>query len=104
MPSPRTNKQVQKLTGRIAALNRFISKSSDRCRPLFNLLRKNARFEWTLECEKTFDDLKKYLGEAPILSKPEEGENLYLYLAVSEFALSSVLVRIDDGIEKPVYF
>lgn len=54
MPSPSSVKQVQKLAGRIAALNRFISRSSERCRPLFELLRKKNDFEWTAECEAAF--------------------------------------------------
>ncbi|KAK0570777.1 hypothetical protein LWI29_006363 [Acer saccharum] len=44
--SPKCMKDVQKLTGRVAALNRFISKSSKKCLPFFNILRKNKAFEW----------------------------------------------------------
>ena len=44
-------KDVQSLTGRIAALSRFISKSIDKCVPFFNLLRGNKKFEWTEDCE-----------------------------------------------------
>ena len=54
MPSPRKHKDVQSLTWRMAALSRFISKSTDKCMPFFNLLRGNKKFEWTEECEATF--------------------------------------------------
>ena len=47
LQSPRNPKEVQKLSGMIAALNRFISRSADRCRPFFLLLKKWKRFEWT---------------------------------------------------------
>ena len=48
--SPRTAKKVQKLIEMAATLNRFINKSSDKCRPFFKLLRKNINFSWN-ECE-----------------------------------------------------
>ena len=57
--SPMMKKEVQSLTGRVAALNRFVSRATDRCLPFFKTLRKT--FEWNDECEKDFQDLKKYL-------------------------------------------
>ena len=54
MKSPTKIKDVQSLTGRIAALSRFISKSTDKCVPFFNLLTGNKKFEWTEECEQAF--------------------------------------------------
>jgi hypothetical protein len=90
MQAPRTTKQLQQLIGRIAALNRFISRSMDKCLPFFKILRKT--FVWNDECEDAFRQLKEYLANPPLLSSPEEGEILYLYLAVSPSAVSSVLV------------
>ena len=52
MTSPKTVKEVQKLTGRIAALNRFVSKATDKCLPFFKTLKQ--AFAWTDECETTF--------------------------------------------------
>ncbi|KAG5562386.1 hypothetical protein RHGRI_005203 [Rhododendron griersonianum] len=87
-----------------AALNRFISRSSDKCRPFFQLLKKREGFEWGAECEQAFQDLKKYLAQAPLLSTPDPGEILVLYLAVFEHAVSAVLLR-DKGPEQiPVYY
>ena len=54
-------KNVQSLTGRIAALSRFILKSTDKCVPFFNLLRGNKKFEWTDECEQAFQALKAHM-------------------------------------------
>ena len=54
MPSPRSRKEVQSLTGKVAALNHFISKSTDKCLPFYNLLRGNKKFEWTEECEQHY--------------------------------------------------
>ena len=77
---PRTVKEVQSLNGKIAALNRFISKATDKCLPFFHTLRKS--FEWTDECQKAFENLKKYLSSPPLLTPSIPGEELYLYLVV----------------------
>jgi len=102
MQSPQTTKQLQQLTGRIAASNRFISRSIDKCLPFFKILKK--AFEWNSECQEAFGKLKEYLTNPPLLSRPDEGEILYLYLAVSSSAVSIALVWEDSGIQKPVYF
>ena len=52
MASPKTVKEVQKLTGRIATLNKFISKVTDKCLPFFKTLKQ--AFIWTNKCEKAF--------------------------------------------------
>ena len=71
LQSPRNPKEVQKLTGMTAALNRFISQSADRCRPFFLLINKWKGFEWTEECATTFQQLKDYLARPPIMSSLE---------------------------------
>jgi hypothetical protein len=58
MQSPKTKKEGQKLTGRIAALNRFIMKLAERSLPFFSVLRGSAKVEWGPEQQKAFDDLK----------------------------------------------
>lgn len=97
---PRTVKEVQSLNGKIAALNRFISRATDRCLPFFHTLRKS--FEWTDECQMAFNDLKAYLSSSSLLSPSMPGEELYLYLAVSQAAVSAALVQKEDGSQKPV--
>ena len=62
----RTVKEVQILNGKIPVLNRFISRATDKCLPFFRTLRKS--FKWTDECQKAFEDLKKYLSSPPLLS------------------------------------
>ena len=51
---PRNSKEVQKLIGMMAALNWFISRSTDRCRPFFLLLHKWKEFEWSKKCVVAF--------------------------------------------------
>ena len=98
----RTVKEVQSLNGKIAALSRFVSKAMDKCLLFFRTLRK--LFEWMDECQKAFEDLKKYLSSPPLLSPSKPGEELYLYIAVSQAAVSAVLVREEEGAQRPVYF
>ncbi|KAJ9566694.1 hypothetical protein OSB04_002660 [Centaurea solstitialis] len=102
--SPRNIKEVQKLTGRVAALTRFISRSSDKCHLFYNVLRKNQGFSWTDEHEKALQELKQYMTSPPLLTKPVEGEILQLYLAVSKNATSAVLVREEDQQQRPIYY
>ena len=53
---PRMVKEVQSLNGKIAALNKFVSRATDRCLPFFRTLKRS--FEWTNECQMAFDNLK----------------------------------------------
>ena len=52
MTSPRYMKEVQRLTGRVATLNRFVSKATNKCLPFFKTLKQ--AFQWTEECEEAF--------------------------------------------------
>ncbi|CAL8136493.1 unnamed protein product [Prunus armeniaca] len=90
MKSPTTTKEIPSLTGRVAALNRFLSRSTDKCMPFFKALKKGHKDKWDDECEVAFQNLKTYLTSPPLLSKPIPGEDLYIYLAVSDSAVSSV--------------
>ena len=76
----------------IAALNRFISRSTDRCRPFFLLLNKWKGFKWTEECALAFQQLKEYLARPPIMSSPEADEMLFAYITVASYAVSLVLI------------
>ena len=99
---PRTVKEVQSLNGKVATLNRFVLRATDRCLPFFRTLKKS--FEWTDECQTAFNNLKAYLSSPPLLSPSKPREELYLYLAISQAAVSTALVREEDGSQKPVYF
>ncbi|XP_065623591.1 uncharacterized protein LOC136064973 [Quercus suber] len=104
LQAPRNPKEVQKLTGMTAALNRFISQSVDRCRPFFSLFNKWKGFEWTEKCAVAFQQLKDYLARPPIMSSPEPDEVLFAYIAVAPYAVSLVLIRADCGVQRPVYY
>ena len=94
---PWNPKEVQRLTGMMAALNRFISRSADRCRPFFLLMNKWKGFEWTNKCPQAFQQLKDYLSRPPIMSSPKADEVLFAYIAVAPYVVSLVLILVDSG-------
>ena len=71
---PKNSKEVQSLNGKVAALNRFVSRATDKCLPFFKVLRKV--FEWIDECQGVFEELKTYLASPPLLSPSKSGEKL----------------------------
>ena len=93
IPLPKSVKEIQRLAGRIAALNQFISQLVDKCLLFFRLLRNSTRFVWDNQCDKAFIDLKTYLSSPPLLVSPKSGEQLYLYLAASEKTLTVVIIK-----------
>ncbi|KAI0530537.1 hypothetical protein KFK09_000081 [Dendrobium nobile] len=106
MLPPRNIKEVQRLNGRIAALSQFLARSGDKNLPFFKVLRgaRSSGFQWTDKCQEAFEQLRAYLASPPLLSKPVPGEILYMYMAVSSQAISSILVRINDTVQRPVYY
>ena len=104
MRTPRNPKEVQKLTGMAVALNRFISRSADRCKPFFLLINKWKNFEWIEECAEAFQQFKDYLARPPVMSNPEPDEVLFAYIVVASYAVSLVLIRVDNGVQRPVYY
>ena len=102
MAPPRNVKEVQSLNGKIAALNRFVSRATDKCLPFFRTLKKS--FEWTAKCQRAFEELKAYLSSPLLLSPSQLGEELFLYLAVSPATVSAALVREEERVQNPVYY
>ena len=61
-------------------------------------------FEWTEECALAFQQLKDYLSRPLIMSSPEVDEVLFVYIVVAPHAVSLVLIQVDSGIQKPIYY
>ncbi|KAM3016368.1 hypothetical protein FF2_000399 [Malus domestica] len=105
MKESETSKDIQSLTGNMAALTRFISKAIDRCAHFFKTLKGSKKYiTWTDECVEAFKNLKDYMSKALLLSKPEVGDTLIIYLSVSASAVSSILIQNDGNVERPVYY
>ena len=102
MMPPRNIREVQSLNDRVAALNRFLSRATDKCLPFFCTLKKS--FKWIVECQQAFEDLETYLSSPPLLSPLKPREELFLYLAVSPATVSAALIREEDRVQKPIYY
>ena len=103
--APTSKKDIQQLTGRLAALGHFISCFTDRLKPFFTTLRGASRAEWDGECDQALAVIKQYLTEPPILVSPGHRDTLYLYLAASEIAVSAALFKeCKDTKLRPVFF
>nr|CAE05102.2 OSJNBa0009K15.22 [Oryza sativa Japonica Group] len=92
MRPPSKLRDVQCVTGCMAALSRFISRLGEKALPLFKLLKRSGPFIWTEEAERALTQLKAYLSSRPVLVAPEPDEPLLLYLAATPQVVSAALV------------
>jgi hypothetical protein len=108
MQDPVSVKGLQKIIGRVAALNRFIPSAAERSLPFFEVLRRFKNFQWSETQKQAFQELKDYLSNMTKLCPPEPKSPLLLYLSASNSAVSVVLVqeKEEEGKFKqiPVYF
>ncbi|GJR24103.1 reverse transcriptase domain-containing protein [Tanacetum coccineum] len=109
LQSPQTLKEMQSLSGKLATLNRFLTKSAERLLPFFNTLKNITKenkheYRWTKEAEEAFQQIKKLIADLPSLTTPREKETLYAYLAVSAEAVSAVLLTDRKGRQCPIQY
>jgi hypothetical protein len=108
MQDPISVKDVQKLTGRVTALNRFIPRAAERSLPFFQVLRSCKNFHWFETQKQAFQELKDYLSNMTKLCPPEPRSPLLLYVSASNSVVRAVLVqeKEEEGKFKqiPVYF
>ncbi|GJU53401.1 reverse transcriptase domain-containing protein [Tanacetum coccineum] len=99
--------QSMGLNGKLASLNKFLTKSAERSLPFFKTLKKYTKkgdFQWTTELEAAFKQMKKLIVELPILTTPMEKEELIVYLAAAREAVSAVLMTKREAKQMPIYF
>jgi hypothetical protein len=90
---PLTNlKEVQKFTGCLASLSRFISRLREKALPLYQLMKKSDTFVWTTQADVAFKELKQMLSTAPVLASPMPKEPMLLYIAATNKVVSAVVV------------
>jgi hypothetical protein len=76
---------------------RFIVRSGEKALPFFNFMKRTGKFEWTLEADKAFTELKRYLTSPPIMVAPRQYEPLLLYIAATPRTTSAVLITERDA-------
>nr|GEY75366.1 reverse transcriptase domain-containing protein [Tanacetum cinerariifolium] len=107
LPSPKCLKDVQKLNGKLASLNRFLPKSAEKSLPFFKILNKCTKksdFHWTTKAEDVFKQMKRLIVELHMLTAPIEKEELIVYLAATKEAVSAVLMAERETKQMPIYF
>jgi hypothetical protein len=108
MEEPKSIRDMQKLTGRIAALNRFIHRSANRSLSFFKVLHNANKFDWRQEQREAFNSLRDYLTKMTKMTAPDPKDTLLLYILASHSAVSATLVleRETEGSLRhvPVYF
>ncbi|GKC98019.1 reverse transcriptase domain-containing protein [Tanacetum coccineum] len=107
LPSLKCLKDVQRLNGKLASLNRFLAKSAEKSLPFFKTLKKCTRksdFHWTTEAEEAFKQMKQLIAELPMLVAPMEKEELIVYLAAAKETVSAVLMTEREAKQMPIYF
>ncbi|KAK1616164.1 hypothetical protein QYE76_021681 [Lolium multiflorum] len=110
MRKPTKLKEIQQLTGRVAALSRFVARLGEKALPFYALIKQGDKFQWNEEADRAFEDLKRTISTPPILVAPKEREPLLLYIAATPQVVSTVLVveREEEGklhgVQRPVYF
>jgi hypothetical protein len=93
MTPPQSARDVQRLTGRLAALNRFIPKSAERSLPFLKTLRGAKDFAWGLEEAAAFESLKPHLSDLATLASLDPSLPLHHYIAASPCAVSAALIQ-----------
>ncbi|GJW97107.1 reverse transcriptase domain-containing protein [Tanacetum coccineum] len=107
LPSPKCLKDVQKLNGKLASLNRFLAKSAKKSLSFFKTLKRCTKKSdscWTDEAESAFRQMKQHIAEIPMLTAPEEKEELIVYLAAAKETISAVLITEREAKQIPIYF
>src|SRR3954470_16684173 len=110
MQQPKNLKQVQKFTGCLASLSRFLSRLGEKAIPLYQLMKKTEKFTWTPQANEAFQKLKRMFSTAPILAAPIEKEPMMLYIAATNRVISAVMVVEQpekdkaQQIQRPVYY
>jgi hypothetical protein len=103
-------KGVQKVLGCLAAFSRFILRLGEKGLPLYRFLKKHERFSWIVEAQGALDKLKATVAHATVLTLPQNGEPLYLYIAATTQMVSAVIVveRTEEGhtlsVQRLVYY
>ncbi|KAK1649076.1 hypothetical protein QYE76_066881 [Lolium multiflorum] len=83
MRKPTKLKEIQQLTGRVAALSRFVARLGEKALPFYALIKQGEKFEWNEEADRAFEDLKRTISTPPILVAPKEKEPILLYIAAT---------------------
>ncbi|WVZ51318.1 LOW QUALITY PROTEIN: hypothetical protein U9M48_002472 [Paspalum notatum var. saurae] len=90
---PEDVKGIRSFLGLAGYYRRFIEGFSKIAKPMTALLEKNIKFQWTSACQKAFEELKKRLTTAPVLTFPDMHKPFSVYCDASRLGLGCVLMQ-----------
>ena len=93
MPAPTTPKEIKQFLGLVGYYRKFIPRFADIARPMTNLTRQNTPFEWTIQCQASFEMLKDALITSPMLKYPDPNKPYTLFTDASKHAWACVLTQ-----------
>ena len=93
MPATTIPKEIKQFLGLVGYYRKFIPRFADIARPMTNLTKQDVPFEWTLQCQASFEMLKDALITSPILKYPDPNKPYTLFTDASKHALACVLTQ-----------
>jgi len=104
MERPTRLRDVQKFTGCLASISRFIGRLGEKALPLYQLMKKTTHFDWNEQADDAFSQLKKMLTTPPVLAASTDKEPMLIYIAATSRVVSTVIVVQcpEDGKAQPV--
>ena len=104
-PAPTTVKAVQSFLGFGNFYRKFINKFSELAAPLNGLLKKDKTFDWTPECQESFDTLKQWFTAEPVLMMPDQSRPFQIEADTSKYASGAILTQMDsNGDRHPIAY
>lgn len=102
LPKPKTIRDIQKLTGRMAALTRFVFKLAEKALPFFKILRGNKKFKWGDKQRQAFQVVKEHFRQLLTITRPEMGDKLQMYILIFVKKVAAVLLMDKDKQQHPI--
>ncbi|GMF53620.1 unnamed protein product [Phytophthora fragariaefolia] len=104
-PTPLNVKELRQFLGLATYMCRYVSNYAGKIRPLSQLLKKDAAWDWTAECHQAFDAVKQGLTGAPILAVADQDRPFHVVCDASDFAIGCALIQHDhEGRDRVVYY
>jgi hypothetical protein len=102
---PRNRKAIQSFLGKFIFLRRFIPNFAEIVKLITDMLNKDSEFKWTTKYKASFERIKKFIGEAPVLANPDYMKEFSIFSFASEHTITTMLLqKNDEGFEKPIKF
>jgi len=103
-PAPWDVKEVRSFLGLASYYRRFVSSFAAMATPLQSLSAKNQRFNWTPECDESFEQLKNALVTSPVLAMPNDHDSFILDTDACDVSVGAVLSQVQDGMERLIAY